>query len=136
MTQWQGEDQLKKALDALLLRIDGASKQIVAQGSALAISAAQRNFEGTHKKGEPHIGGSLPNIVTGDLRRSITADPMRRYATASYGLKLGPRMIYARSVEFGYNGSRGYPYFTPAIRQVTPAINQTAQRLWAQATKL
>jgi hypothetical protein len=136
MTEWQGEDKLKAALDALLLRIDAASKQIVAQGSALAISAAQRNFQGTHAKGEPHVGGDLPNIVTGDLRRSISADPIRRYAVAAYSVRLGPRMVYARSVEFGYNGSRGYPYFTPAMRQVTPVINQTAQRLWAQATKL
>jgi hypothetical protein len=127
-------------LDAVLARVervaaqaDVAAKAIVTQSAAVVEAAAK---SGSHKKGEPHVGGDKPNIVTGTLRRSIRTDPVTRSGIAEYSTKVAPRVIYARRVELGYQGSRGYAYFGPAVRDSMPKLAAIQQAQWAKFMKL
>jgi hypothetical protein len=117
---WFGIEDFGASADDLLRNIDKASRYVAEAGALMLISAAQRNFQGSHAPGEPHVGGNFPNIVTGNLRRSISADSTERLRLADYSVTVAPRMDYGRRVEYGYNGSRGYPYFTPAVQTVIP----------------
>lgn len=65
-----------------------------------------------------HIPGTGPgpNVVTGDLRRSINTEV--RYGFGTYIAVVGASMIYARAVEMGlpnWNGKK-YPYLGPAVQ--------------------
>lgn len=94
-----------------------ASKVIVTQSGALVVRLAQENFEGSHKKGEPHQGGDRPNIVTGYARRSIMMNPIIKTGLSAFNTKVGPTAIYGRRLELGFNGSKGYPFFGPAVER-------------------
>jgi hypothetical protein len=91
---------------------------------------AKLNFQGTRsyekrvsKKGNPwlkitpprHVGGSGPNTVTGNLKRSIKTT--YRVGLGVYTAEVGPTMIYARQVEKGggkWPPGVKYPYLEPA----------------------
>jgi phage gpG-like protein len=123
-------------LDDVLKAIDGAATKIE-QGAQIGIMRAgleierraKKNFVGarkykimTSKKGnvylkiDPprHTGGQYPNVVTGNLRRSITTSFTR--GMGKYTAMVGSSMIYARSVERGnkQNPAIKYPYLEPA----------------------
>lgn len=111
---------------------DLAAKTIVTRGAALMEKEAKANFSGAHKKGQPHVGGDKPNVVTGTLRRSIRSAPVTRLGMAEYGTSVSPSTVYARRVELGYRGSKGYPYFRPAAEKVRPQLEALAKATWAQ----
>ena len=123
-------------LDDVLKAIDGAATKIE-QGAQIGIMRAgleierraKKNFVGarkykmmTSKKGnvylkiDPprHTGGQFPNVVTGNLRRSIHTTFTR--GMGKYTATVGSSMIYARSVEKGnkQNPALKYPYLEPA----------------------
>lgn len=139
---WTGEDEFFSALQKIVGNVEQASQDIVDAGSLLVIRAAQGNFSGSHAPGQPHVGGEKPNIVTGDLRRSISADPQQRLGIGYYSAVVAPRMVYGRRVELGFSGSDslgrnynspGYPYFGPAISQIIPDFESVAAKLWGNA---
>lgn len=127
---WSGLDKLYAAIDRLGTQADAAAREIVAKSAALLEAAAKANFAGAHKKGQPHVGGDKPNVVTGSLRRSIRADPVVQSGSHEFSTRVGPRTVYARRVELGYQGSKGYPYFAPAYRQVQPQLEALAAATW------
>lgn len=129
---WEGVDDMDAALDVLFERAEDAVKAVVTKSSMILVRNAQANFEGSHRRGEPHVGGSKPNIVSGNLRRSIKADPVTKLGRGEYGTSVAPRMIYGRRVELGFKGSRAYPYFTPAVESSTEAIRQVGIDTWRQ----
>jgi hypothetical protein len=123
-------------LEDVLKAIDGAATKIE-QGAQIGIMRAgleierraKKNFVGTRKykimtskrgnvylKIDPprHTGGQFPNVVTGNLRRSITTSFTR--GMGKYTATVGSSMIYARSVEKGnkQNPALKYPYLEPA----------------------
>lgn len=123
-------------LDDVLKAIDGAADKIE-QGAQIGVMRAgldierraKKNFVGTRKykimtskkgnvylKIDPprHTGGQYPNVVTGNLRRSITTSYTR--GMGKYTAMVGSSMIYARSVERGNkkNPAIKYPYLEPA----------------------
>lgn len=123
-------------MDDVLKAIDGAATKIE-QGAQIGIMRAgleierraKKNFVGTRKykimtskkgnvylKIDPprHTGGSFPNVVTGNLRRSITTSFTK--GMGKYTATVGSSMIYARSVEKGNskNPAIKYPYLEPA----------------------
>lgn len=69
-----------------------------------------------------HVNGggvNGPNVITGNLRRSITTTV--RYGFGTYIAEVSANMVYARAVEFGlprWRRGGGYPYLAPAARQV------------------
>jgi hypothetical protein len=126
-----------KNLKEVLAAIDGSAKKIE-QGAQLGIMRvglaverqAKLNFQGTRsyekrvsKNGRPylvitpknHVGGSGPNTVTGNLKRSIKTT--YRVGLGVYTAEVGPTMIYARQVEKGggkWPAGVKYPYLEPA----------------------
>jgi hypothetical protein len=126
-----------KNLKEVLAAIDGSAAKIE-QGAQLGIMRvglaverqAKLNFQGTRsyekrvsKNGRPylvitppkHVGGSGPNTVTGNLKRSIKTT--YRAGLGVYTAEVGPTMIYARQVEKGggkWPAGVKYPYLEPA----------------------
>lgn len=140
---WDGLKAVEAAFTKVSADADAAARSIVAKSAAVVEAAAKANFEGAHKKGEPHVGGSKPNVVTGTLRRGIRADPVVRYGLAEYGTRVAPRVIYARRVELGYPGGgkgsgRGHgrtsphPFFDPAVKDTKPKLEALAAAEWAR----
>ena len=126
-----------KNLKDVLAEIDGAAEKIE-QGAQLGIMRvglaverqAKLNFQGTRnyekrvsKNGRPylvitpkkHVGGSGPNTVTGNLKRSIKTT--YRHGFEKYTVGVGPTLIYSRQVEKGggkWPVGVKYPYLEPA----------------------
>jgi hypothetical protein len=127
---------------------EGAQIGIMRAGLAVE-RQAKLNFQGTRsyqkkvsKKGNPyivttpphHIGGSGPNTVTGNLKRSIKTS--YRIGFGSYIVEVGPTMIYARQVEKGGGNWRSgvkYPYLEPAALLLLR--NGTINRVFMTAIK-
>jgi hypothetical protein len=126
-----GYSELQAALLRLEVKVDLVTRQIVAKAAAVVEKEAKSNFEGSHRRGEPHNGGSMPNVVSGDLRRSITATPVARTGLATYAARVGPTAVYGRRVELGWNGSAGYPYFDPAVKSSRAKFGALAASVWA-----
>lgn len=121
---WSGIAELHGALNKAVTGADQLMKEIVAKSGAIVEREAKQNFRGSHKKGAPHVGGDLPNVVTGDLRASIYATEVMRDGPEGWSLTIGPRKVYGRRVELGYNGSRPFPYFDPAVRSSMSKIQE------------
>lgn len=100
----------------------------IATGFALGIAALEIERQakinastGEHKRGQPHIPGTGPgpNVVSGDLRRSITTDIRKGFK--GYVATVGPTVEYARQVELGggnWKSGVKYPYLEPAVRKL------------------
>ena len=128
-----GWSAFSAAIDRVVVEADAASKAIVSEGAAAIEKASKQNFSGTHKKGKPHVGGDLPNVVTGSLRRSIRHDPVRKVGFGTWGTTVGPTMVYGRRVELGFNGSKGYPFFDPAVKANGDRLREIAEKHWREA---
>lgn len=129
---WSGLSEVRGAAAKAMAAVDAAAQANVNQGSAYLIKAAQANFSGSHRKGEPHQGGPLPNVVTGNLRRSIIAGGIRRDGPGAYRNSVGPTAVYGRRVELGKNGRGAYPYFGPAVAQTRRELAAIAGANWAK----
>jgi hypothetical protein len=145
-----------KNLSEVLAAIDG-SKTKIEQGAQVGIMRAglaverqaKLNFQGTRsyqkkvsKKGnayivtnpKTHVGGSGPNTVTGNLKRSIKTT--YRTGFGSYIAEIGPTMIYARQVEKGggnWKSGVKYPYLEPAAKMLLN--NGTINRIFITAIR-
>ena len=103
------EDQLERA----------AQYAITITGLAVERQAKQNANTGTHAKGQPRSGGPGPNVVTGNLRRSITTSA--RYGFGTYIAEVSATMSYARAVELGspqWKSGVKYPYLGPAAQSL------------------
>ena len=145
-----------KNLKDVLAAIDGAAEKIE-QGAQLGIMRvglaverqAKLNFQGTRsyekrtsKNGRAylvitppkHVGGSGPNTVTGNLKRSIKTT--YRVGLGLYTAEVGPTMIYARQVEKGggkWPPGVKYPYLEPAALSLLRSGKLT--RIFSTAVK-
>lgn len=128
--EWTGLDKLQAAFVRAGSQVDAAARANVSQASMILIKDAQGNFEGSHKKGEPHVGGAKPNVVTGNLRRSIMADGIQHIAMGSYSTTVGPTMRYGRRVELGLAPTGAYPYFGPAAADLRQQMGAIAAANW------
>ena len=135
-----GLNEFTAAIQEMQARGDAAAKAIVAESVALIEARAKANFQGAHRRGEPHVGGSKPNVVTGMLRRSIGHEPIHRDGLATYSTRTGPRTVYGRRVELGYFGGAGrgrqatrpFPYMGPAVEGAQAGIGLIATRRWGE----
>lgn len=117
-------------------KADVVARRNVEELSMRLIKYAKDNFEGSHKKGRPHVGGPKPNIVTGNLRRSIQSQGITSVGPATYKVTVGPTAKYGRRVELGYsNRSRPYPYFGPASLKVRSEAQGIAMENWLELWK-
>lgn len=140
---WLGISEFENALKKVVSESDRASALIVAKSAAVVVKEAQLNFQGSRKwvsgsRGgrhiDPaeHVGGDKPNVISGDLRRSIKAEPIKRFGLNDYGTSVAPKMTYGRRVELGMNGSPGYPFFGPAVEKMRPLLEAIARETWAE----
>jgi hypothetical protein len=139
-SSWAGIDQAIKQTQAIVAKADAAARTIVTKGSAVVEAETKKNFQGSHAKGQPHVGGSQPNVVSGTARRSITTTRASRTALGIWSATTGPTVVYGRRLELGYPGggagrglqmTRAFPYFAPGTRtaqQKVDAIAVTAAR--------
>ena len=128
-----GLREFEAALAKVSAGADQASRSAVARMSALVEDAVKGNFQGSHARGEGHVGTSppRPNVVTGFLRRSVRSDPISRDGIADYGTRVGPRAGYARAVELGRTAnSAKYPYFVPGVNAVRSKFPQITADEW------
>lgn len=134
-----GLAEFEAALRRVAFEAGEAGRIAVAKTAAMVEAEAKKNFDGAHRKGEPHVGGSRPNVVTGNLRRSIRTDPIKVYALGDYGTVVAPRAIYGRRIELGYPGggggpgqqpTRAFPYFVPAAQHAGAKFSDTAAAQW------
>ena len=130
-----GLSEFRAAMDKVIAQADAAAKAIVTQGAASIEAAAKANFAGAHKKGQPHVGGDLPNVVTGTLRRSITHTSVVKVGLGTWGTTVGPTTVYGRRVELGFNGSKGYPFFGPAVEKNAKKLQDIAVKAWTAAIR-
>lgn len=131
--EWFGFQEVQAAFVRIGVGVDLAAKANTTQAATFLIREAQANFEGAHEKGKPHVGGDKPNVVTGDLRRSIMADGLRHTGMGGYETSVGPTMKYGRRVELGMEGHGGaYPYFGPAAARTRTLMSAIATVNWAK----
>jgi len=121
---WSGIPDLMRAFDKLATQGDAAAREVVARTAALGETEIKNQFSGSHKKGQPHVGGAAPNIVSGTARRSVRADPITKVGLGEYMTQVGPRVAYGRRLELGASGSRGYPYVKPGAQIAKPKFEQ------------
>lgn len=130
-----GLSEINAAFDKIMAETAAASRAIVAESALVVEKKAKGNFSGVHKRGQPHVGGDQPNVVTGTLRRSIGNDGIHADGLTGASTRVGPRTIYGRRVELGYQGSKGYPYFSPAVRDTREEVLAIARRRWTTSTR-
>lgn len=129
---WDGLKELNDWVQKQATATDNAVKEAVAKASALTIKEAGADFQGSHKAGKPHIGpnGGYPNRVTGNMARSITADPIIKYGLADYGTSVGPRAVQSRAIELGLRNAPNikYPFFVPGAQRAAKQFSD----IWSQ----
>ncbi len=132
-----GVKEFAAALEAKIRAEDLASKAFVVSAAHMIEAAAKKNFEGSHRKGEPHQGGSKPNVVTGTLRRSIRVFGPNRIGK-DWVATVGPTAVYGRAVELGLWQAPdvSYPYFTPAFEETAPKLAAAWAALAGSALKV
>lgn len=127
---WLNVRELASALDRIAKEYDASGRAALIAAATTVEASAKANFEDAHSKGEPHVGGNKPNVVSGTLRRSIGFDTPHRLGVAEWATKVEPHTIYARRVELGYPGGKGrgrqktraFPYFKPAVKDTRAAV--------------
>lgn len=130
MITWNGLPDLEKAIAKFGPAVDAANATFVREASTMLIREAQANFIGSHPRGTRRPGGATagrPMVVTGALRRSIVMERMSAGAHQQ-SARVGPTMVYARSVELKY----GYKYFGPAYAMVKTRVQSLADSIYAR----
>jgi hypothetical protein len=130
---WVGIPEFKAAAEKLAKQADVASRMILVQSASLVVRNAQENFVGSHRRNKPHVGGSKPNVVTGQTRRSIKFEGVVRVGLATYMTRVGPTVAWGRRLELGMNGKGAYPYFGPAVEKSRIQFPSIASSAWGAA---
>jgi hypothetical protein len=105
------------------LAVERQAKKNASTGTRSYVKRISRNGNPWLKTTPPkHIsgGGEGPNVVTGNLRRSITTTA--KYGFGMYIAEVGASMVYARQVEQGggnWKSGVKYPYLSPAAEKLS-----------------
>lgn len=112
--------------------LNNAARFAIGMAAASVEREAKKNANtGTHPRGQGHIPGTGPgpNVVTGNLRRSIYSQTKIGFGN-SYIAEVGASMVYARAVEMGlpeWKSGVKYPYLAPAAETLKQSgkLNRT-----------
>ena len=138
---WSGFSKLTSVLNETASGANLAAREAVAVGMAIVEREVKSNFVGAHGRGEPHVGGDKPNIVTGQLRDSLYPEPVKSVGPGEWSSSIGPRKVYGRRVELGYSGggkgrghgsTRSFPYFGPGVETAMPKVEEAHKQIWAK----
>jgi hypothetical protein len=120
---------------------DQAAHASVQDGTKFFLNRAQGGFEGSHQRGQTHTGGDKPNVVTGNLRRSLKSQGVEHIGMGEWSGSAGPTMAYARRVELGAKGpdslgrnmnSRAFPYVQPAYDALQKELPRIVAANWTK----
>lgn len=127
-SRWVGMDQVMHELADMVVRAQAGARETVVGSAAIVEAQVKANFIGSHRKGEPHVGGpgSYPNVVSGTLRRSVTHTPVTEVGLATFASTVGPTTKYGRRVELEY----GYAFVEPARQQSLPKVAAYSMTVW------
>ena len=118
------------AVDGLVVGMDAAVRKSVNEGALLQKKAVRANMGGSPRwDAQRHINyprGGGPGEVTGKLRSGVGYLPIIRRGFGHYSTILKAKRKYAAKVE------RQYPYFQPAVRESTPAVDAIFLRAYAE----
>lgn len=139
-----GLPEFRRALSQIKADVEKATEAIVVEGAHLLEATAKANFAGSHSRKERHVGGSMPNVVTGAARASIYVQGPTKSGLGAYSADIGPSTVYSRALELGQISHHawghpatihipGYPYFGPAYDVVAPQYPDIAARRWGEA---
>jgi hypothetical protein len=109
-------------------KVNDAARYAIGMAAASVERQAKKNANtGTHPRGQGHIPGTGPgpNVVTGNLRRSIFSRSKVGFGN-SYVAEVGASMVYARAVEMGvpeWKSGVKYPYLVPAVESLKNSGN-------------
>jgi hypothetical protein len=112
--------QVLAGLDLTEKKVSDAARFAIGMAAAEVERQAKKNANtGTHPRGQGHLPGTGPgpNVVTGNLRRSIYSQTKVGFGNI-YVAEVGASMIYARAVEMGlpsWKSGVKYPYMVPAV---------------------
>lgn len=124
-----GAGQTDADIDALMNRLELAAQLATRDGVSLAQRAIQTELTRTsHPLGTPTPSrpGSPPSLVTGNLRRSVKQNAVRRISRGVYMGSSGPTTVYARIQELGGIAGRRHRSHLPPRPYVAPAAKVTA----------
>lgn len=123
------EKAVQEAITQAGLAVERQAKLNASNGTRQRVSTGRRRGEGGRFMSASyrivpkyHVDGGSPNgpnVITGNLRRSIRTDV--HYGFGTYVAEVGAYMEYARAVEFGlprWRRGGGYPYLAPAAKSV------------------
>jgi len=136
-----GLSEFQAAFIKVGAQADQAAKASVQEGTKYFLNQAINGFEGSHAAGEPHVGGNKPNVVTGNLRRSLKAQGIEHIGIGEWSGTAGPSMAYARRVELGAKGpdslgrimnSRPFPYVQPAYDELQKKLPSIVATNWTK----
>lgn len=120
VTMKQLDEAAFYAINLAALQVERLAKDNANNGTRTYEKKVSANGK-TYLKVTPprHIGpsGKGPNVVTGELKRHITAQPPRK-GFGSYEATVASTMVYAKAVEMGLPewGGKRYPYLAPAAK--------------------
>ena len=124
--------QVLAGLDLTEKKVSDAARYAIGMAAASVERQAKKNANtGTHPRGTPRIPGTGPgpNVVTGNLRRSIFSRTKVGFGN-TYVAEVGASMVYARAVEMGlpeWKSGVKYPYMVPAVESLKQSgkLNRT-----------
>ncbi len=131
---WTGMAEMKAALNDIHGNVGKANREGIISLASLVESGAKNNFAGAHRRGQPHVGGDKPNIVTGNLRRSIQRSPVVNTGDNDFMVQVYPTARYSRAVEMGNpkSNSRAFPYLAPAVSVMAKRANDIMTAAWSR----
>lgn len=138
-----GLSDVTAALAAIQARAEAAAVTIVQRGSAIVEAEAKKQFTQAHTRDTrtPSRPGEPPAVITGTLRRSIAADPVRLDGTVAKGA-VYPTAVYSRIQELGGITGRGHhtrlparPYMQPARKHAEDQLEVVAVTEWGLALR-
>lgn len=135
-----GVSRLQGALAAMAVRQEAATKTAMTRALALVERETKNNLSlGSHRRGEPTTSspGEPPDLVSGDLRRSIQHDGPNPHAPAGWEGEVGPTIVYGRIQQLG--GSTGRANLPPRpyllLDELMPEIAEIFKAAWAAALR-
>lgn len=131
---WVGVREVEAAFTKVAADADAVAVSALQKVGADVVKRAMNDFSGSHAKGERHVGGAMPNIVTGNLRRSIHMEKPERLGVGDWKIMVGFGTVYGMAIEFGNprTGAPAYPFFTPAVEASQPSWAGTMASEWSR----
>ena len=139
-----GVKEFERAIEVMIAKVDVAAREAVTKGGHLIEAKSKEQFSGAHAKGQPHVGGNAPNVVTGTARRSIHGDSITHIGFGTWQSLTGPSVVYGRRLELGFNGvdalgrvydTQGYPYMQPGFDEAKPELPRIFAEAWGAALR-